>query len=308
MNALQVETVAVLRGLADVCRDGQGGFRKASDCIAADPELKMLLSSFSVQTGKFASELQTQIRSISGGSVEPFTGGHADWAQFEPGTRSEDNHLIVAACEEYADRAMAEYNKAVAHDLESPAREIVQRQRQEVITMHNTLRTLRDQVEPGLAETARAAGESISASAGEVWEDVRSKTGEFASTAGAKAEDLKQKAQATAEDLKEKTQKGMEATREYVRRNPVPLLTGGLILGFLIGLFFYALELRNDQIRLEIRRSPWRRMGNRLAGWIGYIAGRAKSTYEDSAEAMRDIDLPKLTRRNWMMRKLRKAM
>ncbi|MEI6350511.1 MAG: PA2169 family four-helix-bundle protein [Verrucomicrobiota bacterium] len=304
MNALQVETVAVLRGLADVCREGQNGFREASECTSSDPELKMLLSSFSVQTGKFASELHTQIRSISGGAVEPPSAAHADWAQFEPGTRREDNHLIVAACEEYADRAMAEYNKAVAHDLESPAREIVQRQRQEVITMHHSLRTLRDRVEPGLAESARAAGASISETAGEMWKDVQSQAEGFTSKAGAKAEELKEKASATAEDLKAKSEQAVEATREYVRRNPVPILTGGLILGFLIGLFFYAMELRNDQIRLEIRRSPWRRMGNTLAGWIGYITGRAKSQYESSAEAVRDFEMPTLRRRNWLMRKI----
>ena len=284
MNAIQEETVTVLRGLLDLCREGQAGFRAGADCVVDDPELKMLLSSFSLQRSKFAGELQAQQTEMGEEPMGDVMAGEAtrpEWADFERGTSRADNFKILVACERYEDRALSEYNKAVAHEIVSPAREIVQRQRQELITSHNTIRALRDSLRPEPMERMKAKGEEAAASAAEVWQDMKTRSKEVRRT-----------------------------TSGYVRRNPLPFLLGALLTGFSIGLVFYALELRNDQIRLEMRRSPWRKMGNALAGWIGYLVGRTESGYRASAEAVRDIAKPSLFSRfsrNPIKRALRKA-
>ena len=150
MNAQQETAHSTLLELIETCRDGQEGFRKASECIANHPELKLLLASFSVQRGKFARELEEHLRAL-GGEV-PESGGsvsgqlHRWWMDLEHAATREDNHRILAECERGEDTAREVYRKALS-DLESlpdSVRGLALWQEREIVGVHDTVKALRD--------------------------------------------------------------------------------------------------------------------------------------------------------------------
>ena len=278
MNAIQEQAVSVLRDLVATCRDGQQGFRTASEYVADDPELKMLLSSFSLQSSKFAGELENEL--IGLGEHQPERGGSISgsmrrgWLNLKAAVGRMDNHAILAECESEADYILAEYNKSLTHDLPDPIRQTVQRQRGEVVTTHNTIKALRDTT-PG--QTAQVL-ESLRKGAAEAGQAIQQKAGEVATGAAQVWSDTKEKAQ----ELQQKSER-------YVRQNPLPSVFGAILVGFSIGMLFYAIELRNEQIRLQMQRRPLRRIGTMLAGWLGFVAGRARSGYKSSVEQVQEV-------------------
>lgn len=267
MNAQQEQTVSILRELIETCRDGQEGFRTASECVADDPELKMLLSSFSLQRAKFAGELEA--KSIAMGEHHPeqegpsFSGAvHRGWMNLKAAVTRGDNHAILAECERGEDVAKKAYTDALDHELPEPVREVILSQRQEIIATHNTIRALRDATPSEAAETMatakktlRAQKERAAAGATEVWQEMKTKTGEL-----------------------------RDSTDRYIRRNPLPSLAWALLAGFSVGMIIYAIELRNERKRLDIMHRPLRTLGLATLGWIGLIRHRAKSRYRAMRE------------------------
>ena len=295
MNALQEQTVSVLRDLIAADHDGQQGFRTASDSVANDPELKMLLSSFSLQCSKFAGELKNQLLSMGEQYPERESGSFSGamrrgWLNLKAAVGGFDNRSIIAECETELDSFLAEYNKALSHDLPDSIREVVQRHRDELITTHDTIRALRDSMPAKsvtdlggeAVRTVRQTGERAVAGAAEVWGEMKAKADEARRT-----------------------------SESYVQRNPLAYLGGALLLGFGVGMLFYSLELRNDRLQLEMTRRPMRRIGTALVGWLGFLAGRAKSGYRSSIEQVQDIANQAPTRlfprRNRFSRPLRSA-
>lgn len=247
----------MVRELIETCRDGQEGFRTAAEGVADDSELKMLLSSFSLQRAKFAGELEAQL--VEMGEHHPEREGpslsgaaHRGWINLKASLTRADNHALLAECERGEDAAMAEYNKALKHELPGPVAEIVRRQRQEVIATHNTIRALRDATP---AKTVRARGERAAATATEVWGEMKSRAGEF-----------------------------RKSTEGYIRRNPLPSLACAVLAGFSVGMIFYALEVRNERARLEARSRPLRKVGASVAS----LLESAKSGYQSSVDKIRD--------------------
>ena len=55
----QKEIISTINGLIETLKDGQQGFREASEAVK-EPELKSLFSEYSLQRAKFAGELQSE--------------------------------------------------------------------------------------------------------------------------------------------------------------------------------------------------------------------------------------------------------
>lgn len=265
----------MLRELIATCRDGQQGFRVASELVTNDPELKMLLSSFSLQCSKFAGEHENELVSMGEPASERQTGSfsgaiHRGWLNLKAAVGGFNNRAILVESEREADRIISEHKKALANDLPDSLRQTIQRHLDEFVPTHNTIRSLRDSAveQPskleesarGITRTVRRKGEQAAAGAAEAWGEMKTK-----------AED--------AVDLGER----------YVRRNPFSFLGGALLLGFGIGMLFYTLELRNERIRLEMSGQPLHRVRMALAGWLGFLAGRARSGYRSSVEQVQDV-------------------
>jgi uncharacterized protein (TIGR02284 family) len=143
----QKETISVLDELIETLKDGQEGFKQASDAVK-DPQLKSLFSQYSQQRSRFATELQRQVQSL--GEAKPETDSsaagalHRGWINLKAAVTGGDDHAILAECERGEDSAVEEYKKALADDLSPSIQEIVSRQFTEIKAAHDRIRNLRD--------------------------------------------------------------------------------------------------------------------------------------------------------------------
>lgn len=276
MNALQEEAVSILRELISICRDGQEGFRAASEHLADDPELKTLLSSFSLQRAKFAGDLEAQVITLGVHHPEHeqrtiTAAAHRGWVHLKSVLASKDRHSILTECERSEDFALEAYNKALSHHLPEPIHQIVHEQRQEIVSTHNTIRALRDGKPYATAEAFAYAAER------KVGEQTRRAQAEVGAAWGS---------------LKERANEVRLGTEGYVRENPLPSLVGALLTGFSIGMIFYAVELRNERQRSLVRlnQAPLKRFSTGIAGALGYLAGQARTASQRAVEAVQRYD------------------
>ena len=148
--AQTTDMVSTLNSLIETLKDGQAGFRQASEAVK-DSTLKSLFSEYSLQRAKFAGELQNEvIRSLGDSKPEETssTAGalHRAWINLKSALTSGDDHAILAECERGEDSAVAEYRKAIEDkNLSSPLRDIVSRQYTDVKAAHDRVKALRDQ-------------------------------------------------------------------------------------------------------------------------------------------------------------------
>jgi uncharacterized protein (TIGR02284 family) len=141
------ETISTLNGLIETLKDGQEGFRQASEAVK-DSQLKTLFNEFSLQRAKFAGELQSQAIQMGESTPEDSssTAGalHRAWINMKSAITSQDDHAILAECERGEDSAVAEYKKAMEEELSAPVRDIVSRQYTAVKAAHDRVKALRD--------------------------------------------------------------------------------------------------------------------------------------------------------------------
>ena len=110
------ETISTLNSLIETLKDGQEGFRQASEAVK-DSQLKSLFNEFSLQRSKFAGELQSHAIQMGESNPEDSssTAGalHRAWINMKSAITSQDDHAILAECERGEDSALAEYKKAM---------------------------------------------------------------------------------------------------------------------------------------------------------------------------------------------------
>ena len=144
------DSISTLNKLIETCKDGQEGFRLAAEAVTDDEDLKGFLFSCSLQRSKFAGELQNEVIALGepGPSETSTTVAalHRGWINLKTALTGNDNHAILAECERGEDSAVAEYRKAANSNLSDTLKEIVQRQFQEVLATHNSVRGLRDEL------------------------------------------------------------------------------------------------------------------------------------------------------------------
>jgi ElaB/YqjD/DUF883 family membrane-anchored ribosome-binding protein len=90
-------------------------------------------------------------------------------------------------------------------------------------------------------------------------------------------------------DMKHRAGDIRRSTEVYVRRNPLPTMAAALFTGFAIGMLFYALELRNERIRVEMEGRPLRRLRSGMNQFLRAAGDRAISGYETSRDAILDL-------------------
>ena len=106
----QKEIISTINGLIETLKDGQEGFRQASEAVK-DSQLKMLFSEFSLQRAKFAGELQNEAITLGEHNPEntSSTAGamHRAWINLKSAITSGDDHAILAECERGEDSAVS---------------------------------------------------------------------------------------------------------------------------------------------------------------------------------------------------------
>jgi uncharacterized protein (TIGR02284 family) len=143
----QKEAISTINGLIETLKDGEKGFKEASDAVK-DPQLKSLFQQYSQQRHRFASELQAQARSLGESKPEKSssTAGamHRAWIDLKSALTSGDDKAILSECERGEDSAVHEYEEAMNDGLTGTAREIVSRQFTEIKSAHDRVKHLRD--------------------------------------------------------------------------------------------------------------------------------------------------------------------
>jgi len=144
----QKEIISTINDLIETLKDGQEGFRQASEAVK-DSQLKTLFSEYSLQRSKFAGELQNEAISLGENNPEnsSSTAGamHRAWINLKSAITSGDDHAVLAECERGEDSAVAEYKKAMEDDeLSAPVRETISRQYTDVKNAHDRIKALRD--------------------------------------------------------------------------------------------------------------------------------------------------------------------
>jgi uncharacterized protein (TIGR02284 family) len=146
--ATTTKTIAhVLNSLIETCKDGQEGFRSASEDVSNNA-LKNFFHELSIERGRFGTELQRLVVTLgedaeSGGSVPGSL--HRGWIDLKSALSSGDEYAILAECERGEDSAVAEYRDALEHDeLPESVHDVILRQYLGVKESHDRVRDLRD--------------------------------------------------------------------------------------------------------------------------------------------------------------------
>ena len=140
------DTISILNGLIETCRDGQYGFQEASSNVKRH-DLKTLFAEASMERARFVGDLQEEVRSLGGdpentGSVAGTL--HRTWIDVKGTLTGMDDASILNECERGEDSAVQAYRDAIAADLPASIRSTVSRQCDAVNAMHDKIRNQRD--------------------------------------------------------------------------------------------------------------------------------------------------------------------
>jgi uncharacterized protein (TIGR02284 family) len=142
------EIVSVVSHLIERCKDGQIGYKHASEDVQ-DQDLKQLFRQYAVQRDTMITELQDALHSMGqtqdeSGSLEGKV--HRTWMDLSSAILSKDRKQVLNECERGEDYALSAYDKALKANLPGQLQTIVQKQYQQVKEAHDTIRDLRDQM------------------------------------------------------------------------------------------------------------------------------------------------------------------
>jgi uncharacterized protein (TIGR02284 family) len=145
--AQQKEVISTVNGLIETLKDGEKGFKEAAEAVK-DPQLKSLFREYSQQRSRFATELQTQAKSLGESDPEKTSSAagamHRAWINLKSVVTSGDDKAILSECERGEDSAVHEFEEAMHNGLSSPIQEIVSRQFSEIKSAHDRVKHLRD--------------------------------------------------------------------------------------------------------------------------------------------------------------------
>ena len=138
------DAVDVLNGLIETLKDGENGFRSASEGVE-DVNLKRLFESYASQRGEFSAELQSEVDRLGGNPAEH---GHAagaihrGWINIKAAVTGKDEGAVISECERGEDVAVRNYREALEKALPTDVRAVVERQFVQVKEAHDHIRSL----------------------------------------------------------------------------------------------------------------------------------------------------------------------
>jgi uncharacterized protein (TIGR02284 family) len=148
------DTLDLIKDLIETCKDGETGYVHAAG-VATDPQLKAYFTEQSLERARFGKELRAEAERLgekpdASGSVSAVL--HRVWFETKA-TVGLGDQSILNSVEQGEDRAKKDYEKALASELPSDLRVIIQRQAESVIRAHDYVRDMRD----GLAQPGEQA-------------------------------------------------------------------------------------------------------------------------------------------------------
>ncbi len=138
------EVRSILTNLAEVCKDGEEGFRESSEKVSRT-DLKTLFLEYSSQRARFAATLQTTLAQLGGTPSQSGTfagAAHRGWINLKAMVAHQDDAAIISEAERGEDVAVKSYREALTKDLPTDVRQIIEQQAREVQETHNKVRAL----------------------------------------------------------------------------------------------------------------------------------------------------------------------
>lgn len=139
--------ISVVENLIETCRDGEKGYRDAAEHVKAG-DLKSFFNEQSVERGRFAQELQTELaklgkpdKKVSGSAGAAM---HRAWFDMKSKLGGGDKSVLESV-EAGEDNAKETYNKALSGALPESLTQMVRRQANSVQHAHDRVKMLRDQ-------------------------------------------------------------------------------------------------------------------------------------------------------------------
>ena len=146
MSAGSIELiVSLLNHLIETCKDGEKGYRKASEEIS-HAYYRMLFNEFARQRSQFAVQLQGYVRTLN---AEPDRKGsmagvfHRGWMGIKSRVPGRGDDAVIAECERGEEAAVKNYQHALGLDLPSDLREIIEKQYREIKVTLEHIRAMR---------------------------------------------------------------------------------------------------------------------------------------------------------------------
>ena len=142
----QNNAVTVIEKLAEICKDGEKGYKDAAE-HAKSSDLKSFFAAESSERRRFATELQSVLTKF--GKVEKKDSGtvagalHRAWIDTKVGLGAGDKSILESV-EKGEDEAKEAYQEAIGAPLPADVAEIVSRQARSVQDAHDRVKSLRD--------------------------------------------------------------------------------------------------------------------------------------------------------------------
>ena len=141
------DVISKLNGLIETCKDGQNGFKTASEGIERS-ELKTIFYEFSQQRSEFSGVLQELVRSLGGdpeksGSISAAI--HRGWIDIKSAVTGKNEESILNECERGEDYAKEAYADALKANLPANIADVVSQQSHAILAAHNRIKSLRNE-------------------------------------------------------------------------------------------------------------------------------------------------------------------
>lgn len=150
MKTIDEKTTKALRQLIIINNDRVIGYQDAKK-HAEDADLKLLFEKYSLQSKKFANEIEMMIPDLSddvpGGDETKNTGKlFRAWMEVKDNLAPNNRKAVLSSCEFGEDHAKKEYDKVLedSEDVSTEALELIRRQRSELQAAHDNIKSMRD--------------------------------------------------------------------------------------------------------------------------------------------------------------------
>lgn len=140
----------VTKDLIETLQDGEDGFAKVADQVADGdtPDLGPALRGFSEQRARFRAELEELARGYGDDIDESGSAAgavHRGWIALKDALTGSSPKAVLKAAETGEEHAVSEYDKALQEDISPTLREVVTRQRSEIIAARDQVKALAEQ-------------------------------------------------------------------------------------------------------------------------------------------------------------------
>lgn len=143
---------SVTNDLVQTLEDGETGFTRAAERLEDSDraDLAQTFREFAAQRQAFSAELRSMAQAYGDHVDDDGTvvaALHRGWMAIKDALSGSDATGVLTAAEQGEDHAVAEYEKALAHDdVSAPLRAVIERQYAHVKAAHDAVKAMRDEV------------------------------------------------------------------------------------------------------------------------------------------------------------------